>query len=654
MTTIELKKLGFVNFKGIKQLLVEFTHQTSISGENATGKTTIFDGFLWLLFGKDSTDRKDFNVKTLGPDGKAIPYIEHEVSSQLMVNGRSLMLRRVLKEKWVKPRGQTETVFQGNETLYYVDNAPVTMAEYNKEIDAICPEALFKLLTNPEFFPTQNWSVQRNILISLAPELSDTEVFANLPSDLSEKARDFLMTVITEKKIISRMREMLSATRKKLKDDLDKIPSRIDEVKRGMPEIEQWDDLEREATNQSIRLAAIDELTKSATVRIEATNSELTKKIISRDKTQALLLDIVNSLKTKYADHKYKYENDYRIWEEEGRTLNYQFETITKRITNLNIDQRDLELRKDGKVAEWKKLRAQKLIWEGDGKCPTCGQELPEDYKRADQEKAQKEFEASKVTAIAANEKIGKELKAKIEEVKAKIEADQKLLDEIRVKSGKHKNIIFLGLMTAEEFINIEIPKTDHAVYKQQYDDCCRWIAENPMAAAEDTSALETERREIRTWLDNNSKSEERRKTRDKGTVRALELEAEQESLAQQVADVENNEYGLTIFAHTKTKMFESLINERFEYVKFKLFNFQINGGIEDTCECTVDGVPYSDLNNAAKINAGLDIINTLSNHNQVIAPIFIDNRESVNNLIDCAAQIISLYVTKDKSLIIT
>ncbi|MCJ7820825.1 MAG: hypothetical protein MUP53_06455, partial [Bacteroidales bacterium] len=645
MTTIELKKLGFVNFKGIKQMLVEFTHQTSISGDNATGKTTIFDGFLWLLFGKDSTDRKDFNVKTLGPDGKAIPYIEHEVNGQLLVNGRSLMLRRVLKEKWVKPRGQTEAVFQGNETMYYVDNAPVTMGEYNKEIDRICPEALFKLLTNPEFFPTQNWSIQRNILISLAPELADTEVFANLPRDLSEKARDFLMTVLTEKKLIIRMREMISTQKKKLKDDLDKIPSRIDEVKRGIPENEDWTALADMNISKGLRLAKVDELIKDAVKNTNSQNSEILNKVTQRDSAQSLMVNIVNKIKTHYADHKFEHELWLQSYQQSEKYLLEKIESEGKGISVLDINRRDLEQRKSVKVDEWKKLKAQTLTWEGDGKCPTCGQELPEDYKRADLDKAQKEFNESKARSIEANEKIGKQLKAQIEETNAKIDASAKIISEAKAELDNLREVQFPGLLTYEAYLNREILKTDYEVFKQQVDDCSRYIAEHPQIEA-DTKTLEEERNQIVEWQKTYSKSLERLRQRDQAYTRIIELEAEQSNLAQQLADAENNEYALTLFVNTKTSMIEKLINERFEYVKFKLFNYQINGGIEDTCECTVDGVPYSDLNNAAKINAGLDIINTLSNHNKVVAPIFIDNRESVNNLIDCAAQIISLYVT--------
>lgn len=76
-----------------------------------------------------------------------------------------------------------------------------------------------------------------------------------------------------------------------------------------------------------------------------------------------------------------------------------------------------------------------------------------------------------------------------------------------------------------------------------------------------------------------------------------------------------------------------------------------MNGAIEETCIATVDGVPFDDLNNAKKITAGLDIINTIAKFKGKSAPIFIDNRESINKLYNIDTQIISLVVTNDPVL---
>ncbi|MNP21080.1 hypothetical protein D3C76_1136850 [compost metagenome] len=57
-------------------------------------------------------------------------------------------------------------------------------------------------------------------------------------------------------------------------------------------------------------------------------------------------------------------------------------------------------------------------------------------------------------------------------------------------------------------------------------------------------------------------------------------------------------------------------------------------------------------LNSAARTNVGIDIINALSDHYGFSAPIFIDNAESVTQLVDTDAQVIRLVVSEtDKQL---
>jgi hypothetical protein len=130
------------------------------------------------------------------------------------------------------------------------------------------------------------------------------------------------------------------------------------------------------------------------------------------------------------------------------------------------------------------------------------------------------------------------------------------------------------------------------------------------------------------------------------------ELKAEQTTLSQQIANVEKEQFVIENFIKDKIDRLEYAINSRFKYIKFRMFEEQINGGLRETCEATVNGVPYSDANSASKINAGLDVINTLSNFYGVYAPIFIDNAESVHTLIETQSQLIRLVVDESsKSL---
>ena len=101
-------------------------------------------------------------------------------------------------------------------------------------------------------------------------------------------------------------------------------------------------------------------------------------------------------------------------------------------------------------------------------------------------------------------------------------------------------------------------------------------------------------------------------------------------------------------YTRYKTRVVEEGVNAMFRIAKFRLFREQANGGIEERCDVTVDGVPYGSLNNGMKINVGIDIINALSRHNGVTVPLFVDNAESVTNLERADAQVIRLVVSAD------
>ena len=94
-------------------------------------------------------------------------------------------------------------------------------------------------------------------------------------------------------------------------------------------------------------------------------------------------------------------------------------------------------------------------------------------------------------------------------------------------------------------------------------------------------------------------------------------------------------------------------INGLFSYVSFSFLKEQKNGGEKLTCFCTVNGIPYPDVNAAGKLNAGLDIINAICRTKGISAPIFIDNAESVNEIIPTISQVVNLRVSTHRTLTI-
>jgi len=83
-------------------------------------------------------------------------------------------------------------------------------------------------------------------------------------------------------------------------------------------------------------------------------------------------------------------------------------------------------------------------------------------------------------------------------------------------------------------------------------------------------------------------------------------------------------------YTKSRVSMLEGLVADKFAPYSFKMFEQQINGGISDTCELLRDGKPYSALSTGEKIAAGLHVIEVLSDHYGISAPVFIDNAESL------------------------
>ena len=164
---------------------------------------------------------------------------------------------------------------------------------------------------------------------------------------------------------------------------------------------------------------------------------------------------------------------------------------------------------------------------------------------------------------------------------------------------------------------------------------------------------LKAEKSDLQSQLDEVNKIIAKASMNVEIDERIAQLQAEQKEIGQKVADQEQMLYLLEEYIRFKLDKISDSINSHFKTVNFKLFEMQLNGGMKDCCECTVNGVPYSTLNSGHRIVAGLDIISSLSELYGTSCPIFVDNAESLNefNVPDMDAQLILLTVSEDKQL---
>ena len=232
---IKLNNLQLTNFKGARSLSVDFGDITSIYGANGTYKSTLADSWFWLLFGKNTSDQSNFEIKTLDEHNKVISRIDHEVIGAITIDGVPTTLRRVFKEKWVKKQGSAETVFSGHETLFFINDVPKQLNEYQAFINSNIPESTFKLLTLPGYFNSLKKEERRAMLTGIAVVPTDDELAGK---DLA----NVLNIMRTERKSLSDLKKQYAAQKAGLKAELALIPARSDEDERAIVQAASEDD----------------------------------------------------------------------------------------------------------------------------------------------------------------------------------------------------------------------------------------------------------------------------------------------------------------------------------------------------------------------------------------------------------------------------
>lgn len=641
---IKLLKLSLKNFKGIKELVINFAgRNTNIYGKNATGKTTIFDAFKWLFFDKDSNDKKDFNIKTLDKDNNPIHFLEHEVEATLLIDNSEVIFKKVLEEKWVKKRGQEQQEFSGHETSYWIDEVPIKKKDYEEKINNIIPESLFKLITDPLFFNNQmSWKERRELLVNISgSDLTDETI---LDSDIKYST----LKENLQGRSIDDYKKVVSSKIKELNDEKEKIPVRIDELTNTLITEHNidYDALEKEKGQYNQKLEQVEKEMTDVQTRANENMKKVNELTAAKNELNNLKfrLEVTNS--KNYAVEIQKLNDEKTVLESKKRNNDQKIIEVEQQITNDND-------KKNALYEEWDKVINSTFVGvdldEKTFTCPTCNREYSTEKKDEikkefeDRFNKNKEDEKKRIntegqalsTSIANNELILKETQEDNEKLSQKLETINAKIAEFEKQQAEEK----------------PFDVNNDPTYKKKLDEVNKLaeIVEN--LSSQDITDLQNKKSDITKEIDNINQKLIERDTQEKTKLRIKELEDEEIELSQKIQELESQLYQIEDFTKTKVNLLEDLINSKFKVVKFRLFKMQINGGLDECCDTLVNGVPYSDVNNAHKILAGLDIIETLSKFYNTTAPIFIDNRESINELYSIDSQLISLVVTEDPEL---
>lgn len=649
MREIKLKSLHLVNFKGVRNLEVVFNDKrTVISGDNGTGKTTIFDAFTWLLFGKDSTGRSDsnFNIKTIDPlTKKPILHLEHSVIGVISVDGKEMKLQRNYVEKWVKPRGTTEETLKNHETEFYLNDVKLaTKKEYESEVAAILTEDIFRMITNPFYFISLKVDAQKELLFDMAGGISDDEVAAIKPEYIELLAQ-------LSGRSLSQFSKEVAAKKKACNDVLAVIPSQIDTARRLMPESEDWEALEIELQKKKQRLTEIDnqitdkskinEQENQRKLEIQRTIGEKRMSLVNRqNEIRASAGAERNEVLMKLKDLEYNHKSETRDLELNRSSLS-NCESEIRRIEETLAVLRN----------EYRQINAETIQYpEGAFVCPTCKRQLEVDDIEAKQNELLANFNQNKAKRLKENKDKGFSLA----ELKNKKEAER---DSILSKINE--SVDRIALIEREiEVQKANIPEAPDVDAMIKDDPTCislnNEIADlnnqiNIESKPVDVSELNFAKSSLNDNIQELYKRLAKRDQIERTQKEIEELEEKRIQNNQAKADLEKWEFTAMSFQKDKDAKLIEKINSMFEVVSFSFVTEQLNGGEKLTCVCTVNGTPYPDVNTAGKVNAGLDIINAICRYKGVSAPIFIDNSESVNKIIPTVSQVINLVVSKDK-----
>lgn len=650
---IVLQQLKIRNFKGIK--LFDFLPKadlTKVFGKNGAGKTTLYDAFSWCLFGKNSLGESDFAIKPVDVNNNPVHHLEIEVEATLSIDGKPISLKRNQVEKWVKKRGTKEKVFEGNTVSYTFDGIPMeTKSEYDKRVEnSIMNEATFRVITNLNHFLNMNWKDKRKMLFEISGNVSDQDVV----NSNAEKLQGFID--LLEGKSLNDYRKKVKAEIKEIKKDMKSIPDRIDEVDRIRPQTPAMslEDVNAKIQEQNTIKSNVQSLINDVAARNAKIDAAI-KAIGDKKRNLSNLEFTINSDANKAKTDAFNQLNNKNI---QLNNFENKVNSILNNIENKKndikkIEESNVKLREDYSIEfskQFKEPNRSTMI------CSCCNQPLPSDNIEVTINNMKVNFENAKAQNLAKIQKTGGDNNVKIENLKSEISL-------LAIDLENLKNQISIARTETENLASVanqdQIVITDFSKYPQ-------YVALETEIKNDEAALSETEDTQS-LYAQINAANEEISRLKDIVKIyndinandkRKQELVLEEETFSKKLLELENNEFKCEEFIRTKVDLTDDKINSMFKFVKFKMFEKQVNGNIIETCKPLVNTngalVEYRSANTAGQINAGIDIVNALSNFYGVSAPIFIDHNESITEILESQSQIIGLYVSEQHEVLTT
>ena len=639
MRTIRIMRLTLDNFKCHRHLTLQLGgRNTTLYGDNATGKTSVYDALTWLLFGKDSAGNgeKNIEIKPLDSTGSVIDHSAiTSVEAELSVDGEITTLKRTYREVWSTKRGTSVETYDGNTSEYFVDGVPCKKYAFESKITELVPEDTFRLLTAVGYFPNGiKWQERRAILFDMAGTLTDREIMA-----MDAKFAPLLEGM--GKLPLDDYKKKLAAEKRGFVGIKDQTPARLDECQKTVRDLAGLDfagakaalaDLEQRQRDISAQLIALDHDSAADAKRLEIRSAELERQKLDGQNATFRAQQTAGAV-------------DVDGLRRQRNSLESRLTTVSAFLTGAEKNLAGYDKAIEDSRTRWIAVNGE--VFTG-GSCPTCGQQLPFDQLQAATAAFEKQKRA-RLDEIMRTANSQKESKAQAEE------RIKSLRDEIATLEA---DILRLdGQISAADAAKVSPVDMDG------YAEAVKAIQARVSALNAELSAMMGNAAQIREQLRSELGAVQEKTSAQQAIIgkesilqytnkRIGEIQADARNAAQALESIEKMLYLADEYTRYKTQYVESSVNSLFRIARFRLFREQANGGVEERCDVVYDGVPYIGLNNGMKINVGIDIINALSRHYGVTVPLFVDNAEGVTRLEQSEAQVIRLFVSEsDKEL---
>lgn len=647
---VEVKKILLENYKKFPSKSVDLFPRTEISGRNREGKSTLQDAYLDVLTGKMANGTEPTSIRRK-ENGVEVPKVDVIRELTLAIDGKEKVIRKITKQKWRKPRGQSEEVFDGNETSYEIDGFPAKSKDYTEFIQSIAEPSTLLMCSNPKpFLDTLQKSTAESIKVlekmsgfDIAQFMEENPQYAHVEEitkgysveDTLKKLRKELNA--QKKKVDAKNTEIAYETNRTVEaEDTSSLESKKQELNAELSKLEEQEQiLEDSAKGYDSLSYEIRGLKSSRDGLVSKANEWLRAR-------QKFISDTVSELMLKKSEK----ESSIRII---GMELDNHIREAKQAKADLDRARQDYPRIKE---KEWNDSRLKAIEAEtfndSDTICPTCGQELPEEQvaelKASFEEKKKfrieteltqkKNWESVKQNQLKGICDLGNSASAKLKKTNEEI---NKLQSEIGAAQDEVAELT--KKIKEEQSKFTELPESVDMSNDEEYLAVTARIAEleEKLKSFDDVPGKKQELRiQISNVMKQISNVDADIKIAQAAVVekekRVAELNEELKNLGQVQADIEKNIDTVLNFSIQKNKALEEKINPYFKHFQFSFLDYTIEGNPVETCKMICNGIDYnSGLNHSDKILCEVDLLNGLQEMNGLNLPIWIDDSESID-----------------------